>query len=168
MFRAARPRISGRTTPSGTHAFRLWHSLAVDRRRPGGRPSTSSSCLVWCVANVVGYRNELQTGDWLEFRRFCETSCLSQGLPPGQSYIVRLATHHTRFARSGGQPPSTATLGSRRQAYEMGTNRQLGFVNGAVFPRGQTCAGALRFPAAPASDEIPSQNVGVNLLGRSA
>ncbi len=34
-----------------------------------------------CVANVVGYRNELQTGDWLGFRRCCETSCLSQRLP---------------------------------------------------------------------------------------
>ena len=43
------------------------------RRRPWRGPSRAKSAR---RRDLARYRHCLQNGDWLEFRRFCETSCL--------------------------------------------------------------------------------------------
>jgi hypothetical protein len=40
-------------------------------------PSSNADALALCGANFARYPDSAQNGDWLEFRCFCETSCLS-------------------------------------------------------------------------------------------
>jgi uncharacterized DUF497 family protein len=53
--------------------------------------------LVECGAIGARYRHYAQNGDWLEFRRFCETSCLYPILPTGN-----LTRHYFRRTTLGG------------------------------------------------------------------
>ena len=54
--------------------------------------------LVWCGANIAGYRNGVQNREWLEFRCDCETSCLYQILHAGHLTLQDLHPHFTNWA----------------------------------------------------------------------